>query len=136
MCPNCKEPMIVLDWQGVEIDMCPSCGGVWLDLGELELICEQAGADPGPLAEALEKAGQGEATKRQCPRCSKKLRAISAGEQKRVELDRCPRGHGIWFDRGEMQSFVGSFEEGERGAVARFFADLFRDQLDSTKKGE
>ncbi len=37
-CPVCKEPMIVLELDEVEIDHCISCGGIWLDAGELELL--------------------------------------------------------------------------------------------------
>ena len=136
MCPNYNEPLIVLDWQGVEIDMCASCGGVWLDAGELEFIGEKAGADTGDLTGMLERARRGDLTKRPCPRCGRKLRALHACEDEPVELDHCPRGHGIWFDRGELQSFVGACGTGEEGAVARFFADLFRSELDTGTKGE
>jgi hypothetical protein len=31
------------DKQGVEIDYCPQCRGIWLDKGELEKIMERAG---------------------------------------------------------------------------------------------
>jgi uncharacterized protein len=42
-CPVCKEPDLVMtDRQGVEIDYCPTCRGVWLDRGELEKIIERA----------------------------------------------------------------------------------------------
>ena len=38
MCPVCKEPMLVLELDTVEIDHCARCGGTWLDAGELERI--------------------------------------------------------------------------------------------------
>lgn len=38
MCPNCSSSMQNLSRSGVEIDMCPSCRGVWLDRGELEKL--------------------------------------------------------------------------------------------------
>jgi len=34
--------------QGIEIDYCPKCRGVWLDRGELDKIIERAGAEYGP----------------------------------------------------------------------------------------
>lgn len=44
-CPVCKEVDLVMsDRQGVEIDYCPTCRGVWLDRGELDKITEQASA--------------------------------------------------------------------------------------------
>jgi Zn-finger nucleic acid-binding protein len=36
--------------QGVEIDYCPSCRGIWLDRGELDKILDRAAALPGGAA--------------------------------------------------------------------------------------
>jgi len=48
-CPVCTEPdLIMTDRQGVEIDYCPKCRGVWLDRGELDKIIERAA--PAPAA--------------------------------------------------------------------------------------
>jgi Zn-finger nucleic acid-binding protein len=41
-CPNCNETLIMADRQGIEIDYCPSCRGVWLDRGELDKIVERS----------------------------------------------------------------------------------------------
>lgn len=38
MCPNCQEGMREVDRNGVRIDICPQCRGVWLDRGELEQL--------------------------------------------------------------------------------------------------
>ncbi len=37
-CPNCTTEMMLSTKNGVEIDHCPRCRGVWLDRGELEKI--------------------------------------------------------------------------------------------------
>jgi len=39
-CPVCKDSMVVLELEQVEIDYCTGCEGVWLDAGELELLLE------------------------------------------------------------------------------------------------
>lgn len=42
-CPACKEPNLVLsERQGIEIDYCPECRGIWLDRGELDKILEKS----------------------------------------------------------------------------------------------
>jgi Uncharacterized protein conserved in bacteria len=41
-CPNCDETLVMADRQGVEIDYCPKCRGVWLDKGELDKIIERS----------------------------------------------------------------------------------------------
>lgn len=44
-CPICTDTALVMsDRQGVEIDYCPQCRGVWLDRGELDKLIERAGA--------------------------------------------------------------------------------------------
>jgi Zn-finger nucleic acid-binding protein len=41
-CPNCEEILVMTERQGVEIDYCPKCRGVWLDKGELDKIIEKS----------------------------------------------------------------------------------------------
>jgi uncharacterized protein len=50
-CPTCREPELVMsERQGIEIDYCPQCRGVWLDRGELDKIIDRSGvADEEPV---------------------------------------------------------------------------------------
>jgi uncharacterized protein len=47
-CPVCKIPLVMSDRQGVEIDYCPQCRGVWLDRGELDKIIERSAVEQAP----------------------------------------------------------------------------------------
>lgn len=48
-CPVCKDPQLLIsERQGIEIDYCPSCRGVWLDRGELDKLIEKATAAMPP----------------------------------------------------------------------------------------
>lgn len=53
-CPTCPDSTLVMsERQGVEIDYCPSCRGIWLDRGELDKLLERAtapAANPAPSA--------------------------------------------------------------------------------------
>lgn len=52
-CPVCKNVNLVMsERQGIEIDYCPSCRGVWLDRGELDKIIERSG--PADVPERVE----------------------------------------------------------------------------------
>ena len=44
-CPSCNETLVMSDRNGVEIDYCPKCRGVWLDRGELDKIIERTTSD-------------------------------------------------------------------------------------------
>ena len=52
-CPVCLQPDLVMsDRQGIEIDYCPQCRGVWLDRGELDKIIERSAAQSPAQAPA------------------------------------------------------------------------------------
>ena len=137
MCPRCREPLVAFELDAVEIDRCVACGGTWLDAGELESIAEQAGVDPGPLSASVRASAQaGSRGDLKCPRCGRRMELITVGDDPGFELDRCRHGHGLWFDQGEMEKVIASFAGGEQGAVARFFADLYRHDLQSESKGD
>lgn len=58
-CPVCSNVNLVMsERQGVEIDYCPDCRGVWLDRGELDKIIERAAsreASPQPAKPAAQQ---------------------------------------------------------------------------------
>jgi uncharacterized protein len=46
-CPVCKTPdLLMTDRQGIEVDYCPTCRGVWLDRGELDKVIERTAGEP------------------------------------------------------------------------------------------
>lgn len=56
-CPICESVKLVMtERQGVEIDYCPQCRGVWLDRGELDKIIDRSSA-VSPQQEADEPRG-------------------------------------------------------------------------------
>jgi len=44
-CPIDNTELAMADRQGIEIDYCPKCRGVWLDRGELDKIIERSSDD-------------------------------------------------------------------------------------------
>lgn len=50
-CPNDNNNLVMSDRNGVEIDYCPECRGVWLDRGELDKIIDRAGAQAAPAVQ-------------------------------------------------------------------------------------
>lgn len=52
-CPVCTNTQLVMsERQGIEIDYCPQCRGVWLDRGELDKIIDRSAAAVAPTAQA------------------------------------------------------------------------------------
>ncbi len=123
-CVTCREPMIVLEADKVELDYCLNCGGIWLDAGELELLLE----NKSKARRIFEKAAQGgiyNHADRRCPICDKDMEELKIGNERRaVMIDQCPERHGLWFDRGELREVIKYFETEESG-VYRFLCKLF-----------
>jgi uncharacterized protein len=55
-CPVCAVPLSMSDRQGIEIDFCPQCRGVWLDRGELDKIIERSVPNAAPAPQAAPQA--------------------------------------------------------------------------------
>lgn len=55
-CPHCPETHLSMsERQGIEIDYCPSCRGIWLDRGELDKLLEKARQESSPSASSQTK---------------------------------------------------------------------------------
>ena len=48
-CPVDQVDLVMAERQGVEIDYCPTCRGVWLDRGELDKIIDRAAPGGSPV---------------------------------------------------------------------------------------
>jgi uncharacterized protein len=55
-CPVCNDSKLVMsERQGIEIDYCPRCRGVWLDRGELDKIIERSFDNEEPRVRSEER---------------------------------------------------------------------------------
>jgi len=104
-CPVCRESMVVIEYDSIELDYCVGCLGVWFDAGEIELLLGKAGLNVSGNALSFEIADSVRELKRSCPLCGKRMQKVSpAGSN--VILDQCPDGEGIWFDAGEIRAAI------------------------------
>lgn len=100
-CPGCASDMVQIQVHSVEIDRCPSCGGIVLDKGESEVI------DALGLAEVIEGGvttdGARRDTEARCHACAREMISlIGPGD---VEYDWCDGCERLFFDRGELSAF-------------------------------
>lgn len=99
-CPRCTWPLSIFEHQGVELDHCRRCGGTFLDPGEAASLFGEA-AEPAHWKEEYNVTLLGP-SKLQCPTGHAALEAfdVKYGTQA-VEVDVCPRCHGLWLDKDE-----------------------------------
>ena len=136
ICPVCHKGALIVEYQNIELDYCPVCHGVWFDAGELELLVEAAGLGDhrsyldniinAPEAATPEK-------KRKCPICYQKMKKTYIDADKKVLIDVCHAGDGIWFDGGEVNQLVKTLleklpDKGASQGVLTFIGDMFKYQ--------
>ncbi len=104
ICPVCKVPTFVVEYDKIELDLCSRCNGVWFDRGELALLL----GDDGLVK--LNKATTDEKL-RACPLCGQAMDKVNIGTDSRVLIDTCPAECGLWFDSGELSDLTSSLQE-------------------------
>jgi Zn-finger nucleic acid-binding protein len=126
-CPRDRSSLTATQYEGFEVDKCGSCGGVWLDAGELEAIenkldhehsIREGERAPDQAVRAINEVAQMTAAPASCPRCGTTMVARDYGLGAQIVIDACPKDCGVWLDAGELQ------------AIERFYADSHRDALD------
>jgi Zn-finger nucleic acid-binding protein len=112
----------LLEEGGIELPVCESCGGVWLNKGRSERITEgELSAKEKRLARLASRHSRGrrpqsgyrsaprtEESERACPECRSRMAPLRIRALELV-VDGCRR-HGSWFDAGELRVVVRWFE--------------------------
>ncbi len=124
-CPACKEPMIVLELDEVEIDHCISCGGIWLDEGELELLLGTS-TEKDKFLISFKADKHTKEKRRNCPICLKRMDKVLYGQDRKILIDKCCQNDGLWFDLGELEEIIkmGSFDKENK--VLNLLKDMFK----------
>ena len=124
-CPLCKNAMIVLELQEVEVDYCTACGGIWLDAGELELLLGDS-QNAQHLLDSFKIDPDCAEKRRKCPICLKKMQKIIVSlSSPPLLLDSCSRGDGLWFDKGELQDILNAAQLDKENKIQKLLADIF-----------
>ena len=124
-CPVCKNAMITLELADVEIDYCTDCSGIWLDAGELELLLGEQGKSK-QLLESFKIDSKSPERARKCPICDKKMLKIIIGStEPALLIDKCQKGDGLWFDKGELQDIMDRAKLDKDNKIQKLLADMF-----------
>lgn len=117
--------MITLELEDVEIDYCTECGGIWLDAGELEQLLGEPQKAKQLLA-SFQIDAQSTERLRKCPICYKKMQKVKVGSSTPVVfIDKCRRGDGLWFDRGELRDICEKAQLDKDNKITGLLNDMF-----------
>jgi Zn-finger nucleic acid-binding protein len=105
-CVKCTSVLDKARVGDVEVDLCPSCGGLWLDHGEIERLGRGQPDEMARLKSALTGSASPDPaseTTSSCPACPGALKEVVLGP---VHVDYCIKCHGVYLDKGELEQAV------------------------------
>ena len=117
-CPKCASTMEQVVYQGIEVDRCTSCKGLWFDLGEDEALRTTQAAANLDIGDAREGDRLSEIDRYPCPRCSGTMVRMVDPGQSHIWYEKCSSCSGSFFDAGE-------FRDLSENTISDFFKDLF-----------
>lgn len=121
-CPQCSQALITLEFCGIEVDHCYTCGGIWLDNGEIEHLLALGGEDE--YLQTMHAAHVKE-RRRRCPLCRRVMEKVALGSGDTVVLDHCAK-HGVWSDAGELRKILADSAKTERRShVVQLLDEMF-----------
>ena len=133
-CPVCKNAMITLEITDVEIDYCIDCGGIWLDAGEMELLLGEP-EKAKKLLDSFKIDDKSPEKVRKCPICDKKMQKIIVGKATPTLLiDKCTKGDGLWFDKGELPDIVDRAQLDKDNKIQKLLAEMFSSEQNANKQ--
>ena len=102
-CPKCRsETMNVFSVEGLAVERCSSCSGIWFDARELSQLLEQDARQVASLRRGRDNQ-QLEGKKGFCPRDGSELLRVYSSINQSVIIDACADCRGIWLDGGEFE---------------------------------
>jgi Zn-finger nucleic acid-binding protein len=128
ICPKCSAAMETVSVEGIEVERCTGCRGLFFDAREHEKLKDIRRAaetlDIGTPAVKTEGGGTATATatktrKITCPSCHTQMIEMAVQGRAWLKFESCTVCHGAYFDAGEFKAYAGV------GGVTGFLKGLF-----------
>jgi Zn-finger nucleic acid-binding protein len=112
-CPCCEKPLVSRTLEGITIDACSDCGGIWLEAGEMPALVQRGPRILHPLTHEMGRpVGNVELALETghsllCPHCNILMEGGPYSYNLKARVDHCSRCGGAWVGAGELASIVG-----------------------------
>jgi Zn-finger nucleic acid-binding protein len=105
--------MEAVDFEGIQVDRCTSCKGIWFDVGETEWLRDSNAAAAIDTGDPRTGRETNEIVRYRCPRCDGGMMRMVDPRRDDIWYEECTSCRGVFFDAGE-------FSELNRDAVSGF----------------
>ncbi len=117
-CPNCGGDLALAKRDGIDVEACQACNGLWLSRQDLETL-ENEAYDLGKKGSLVFEP---ERSDRKCPQCAGLLQTFQYRDYE-MQLEFCPSGHGYWLDAGEDKRVLQLMKQEEEALTRKFKAE-------------
>jgi PAT family beta-lactamase induction signal transducer AmpG len=101
-CPKCRSDMQQIVIDGMEVDRCSACHGLWFDDGELSMLRNKEAAAALDIGDVVTGKKQNQIEHYRCPRCAGPMNRLVDPAQTHIWFERCGSCRGSFFDAGEL----------------------------------
>ena len=105
-CPKCNADMEVIEYNGVHIDRCTGCQGIFFDHLEQDILKRLKGAESVDTGDEFMGAKYNEITDINCPRCGAPMNHVREERPCEIGFESCPECRGAFFDAGEFRDYM------------------------------
>jgi Zn-finger nucleic acid-binding protein len=104
-CPKCSAAMARVVHEGVEIDRCEGCQGLWFDMLEHEDLKAISGSEAVDTGSPEVGRANDAVTRIRCPVCDQPMIRMVVAAQPHIGYEACTICYGVYFDAGEFTDF-------------------------------
>ena len=106
ICPKCQSEMQAVEYDGVEVDRCKSCHGIWFDAGESDWLRDEDAAVAIDIGDPSMGIKKNLINSYRCPRCDGGMLRRVDPRQSHVQFEECTSCRGSFFDAGEFAELM------------------------------
>lgn len=104
-CPKCKAAMSPVEIEGITVDRCDGCGGLWFDLREHEHLKEIEGSEKIDTGSRGRGQSMDAVRDIDCPKCSTQMVKLGFHDQPDIHYEQCTICGGAFLDAGEFSDY-------------------------------
>jgi uncharacterized protein len=118
LCQRCDTDMQTVFYEGVAIQLCMGCKGMFLTKKKLEIIENSREFD---IPNVIPVPRNGPEVRRNCPNCNIVMKKRKHGSIRITMIDFCEDCNGIWLDKGEIASIQLGYETAQKNRARNQF---------------
>lgn len=104
-CPKCHSEFNTIEYEGIEVDKCSNCEGIWFDILEHQELKAVKGSESIDSGDSKKGQEYNIIDKIICPKCKTQMIRMVDMEQPHIWFESCSICNGVFFDAGEFKDF-------------------------------